>query len=38
MDIGLFGLLAIMMLPMVAGGITFYYSIKATENEEEKLH
>lgn len=31
MDWGLLGLLTIMMLPMITGGIAFYYSVLYTE-------
>ena len=33
MDVGLIGLLAIFMCPMIAGGITMYYSHKAIHEE-----
>jgi hypothetical protein len=32
MDIGLLGVLAVMLCPMVFGGITFYYSHKETKD------
>ena len=32
MDIGLLGVLAVMLCPMVFGGITFYYSYKETKD------
>jgi hypothetical protein len=31
MDVGLLGLLAVFMCPMIFGGITFYYSHKYTD-------
>jgi hypothetical protein len=31
MDIGLLGILAVMMCPMVFGAITFIYSLNSTE-------
>ena len=33
MDVGLLGLLAVFMCPMVFGGITFYYSHKTIHQE-----
>jgi len=33
MDIGLLGLLAVFLCPMVFGGITFYYSHQAIHRE-----
>ena len=33
MDVGLLGLLAVFMCPMVFGGITFYYSHEAIHQE-----
>jgi hypothetical protein len=33
MDWGLLGLLAVFLCPMVFGGITMYYSVKAIESD-----
>jgi len=32
MEVGLLGLLAVFLCPMVFGGITFYYSHKTTDS------
>lgn len=35
MDLGTFGLLIVMLLPMLAGGVTFYYSVIVSESTRE---
>ena len=32
------GIFTIMMLPMIAGGVTLIYSHKATENISQEIH
>ena len=35
-DLGMLGLLAVFLCPMVFGGITFYYSWKVVDERENK--
>ena len=35
MDWGMVGILIIMLLPMLAGGVTFYYSVIVSESTRE---